>query len=96
MRIVSILSKLFKTVGLLAVRLNLTELRWKKRKKNRIFDISMDMDMGDDFCHKTIKPSAIGDQLDGHEPSPLGMLVGKLFYDYLFRHKILIFRDILL
>jgi len=38
MRIVSILSKLFKTVGLLAVRLNLAELRWKKRKKNRIFD----------------------------------------------------------
>jgi len=33
MRIVSIFSKLFKTVGLLAVRLNLDELRWKKRKK---------------------------------------------------------------
>jgi len=33
MGIVSILSKLFKTVGLLAVRLDLAELRWKKRKK---------------------------------------------------------------
>jgi len=33
MRIVSILSKLFKTVVLLAVSLNLDELRWKKRKK---------------------------------------------------------------
>jgi len=33
MRIVSILSKLFKTVGLLAVGLNLAELQWKNRKK---------------------------------------------------------------
>jgi len=33
MRIVSILSKLLKTVGLLAVRLELAELRWKNRKK---------------------------------------------------------------
>jgi len=33
MRIVSIFSKLFKTVGLLAVRLDLAELRWKNRKK---------------------------------------------------------------
>jgi len=38
MRIVSIFSKLFKTVGLLAVRLDLTKLRWKTRKKFRIFD----------------------------------------------------------
>jgi len=38
MRIVSILSKLLKTVGLLAVRLDLAELRWKNRKKIRIFD----------------------------------------------------------
>jgi len=34
MRIVSILSKLLKTVGLLAVCLDLAELRWKNRKKN--------------------------------------------------------------
>jgi len=34
MRIVSIFSKLFKTVGLLAVRLDLAELRWKNQKKN--------------------------------------------------------------
>jgi len=33
MRIVCILSKLLKTVGLFAVRLNLAELRWKNRKK---------------------------------------------------------------
>jgi len=33
MRIVSIFSKLLKTVGLLAVRLDLTELRSKNRKK---------------------------------------------------------------
>jgi len=32
MRIVSIFSKLFKTVGLFAVRLDLAELRWKNRK----------------------------------------------------------------
>jgi len=38
MRIVSKFSKLLKTVGLLAVRLDLTELRWKIRKKCRIFD----------------------------------------------------------
>jgi len=37
MRIVSKLSKLFKTVGLLAVRLNLAELRCKNRKKNSHF-----------------------------------------------------------
>jgi len=33
MRIVCILSKLLKTVGLFAVRLNLAELRWKNREK---------------------------------------------------------------
>jgi len=33
MRIVSIFSKLLKTVGLLAVRLDLAELRWKNRNK---------------------------------------------------------------
>jgi len=33
MRIVSIFSKLLKTVGLLAVRLDLAELQWKNRKK---------------------------------------------------------------
>jgi len=38
MRIVSILSKLLKTVGLLAVRLDLAEIRWKIEKKFRIFD----------------------------------------------------------
>jgi len=38
MRIVSILSKLLKTVGLLAVRLELAELQWKNRKKCRIFN----------------------------------------------------------
>jgi len=38
MRIVSILSKLLKTVGLLAVRLELDELQWKNRKKCRIFE----------------------------------------------------------
>jgi len=38
MRIVSILSKLFKAVGILAVRLDLAELRWKNPKKCRIFD----------------------------------------------------------
>jgi len=40
-RIVSILSKLFKTVGLLAVRLNLAELRCKNRKKCRINGIPL-------------------------------------------------------
>jgi len=34
----SIGSKLLKTVGLLAVRLDLTELGYKNRKKCRIFD----------------------------------------------------------
>jgi len=37
MRIVSIFSKLFKTVGLLAVRLDLAELRWKNWKKKSNF-----------------------------------------------------------
>jgi len=36
--IVSVGSKLFKTVGLLAVRLDLTKLRLKNWKENRIFD----------------------------------------------------------
>jgi len=38
MRIVSILSKLLRTVVLLAVRPILAKLRWKSRKKCRIFD----------------------------------------------------------
>jgi len=37
MRIVSILSKLFKTVGLLAVRLDLTKLRLKNWKEKSYF-----------------------------------------------------------
>jgi len=37
MRIVSIFSKLLKTVGLLAVRIYLAELRWKNRKKFAFF-----------------------------------------------------------
>jgi len=37
MRIVSKLSNLFKTVGLLAVRLHLVELRWKNWKKKSNF-----------------------------------------------------------
>jgi len=37
----SICSKLLKTVGLLAVRLNLTKLRLKNHKKKSIFDQNM-------------------------------------------------------
>jgi len=44
MGIVSILSNPLKTVGLLAVRLDLAELRWKNRKRGRIFDKNLNFE----------------------------------------------------